>query len=539
MNKKSLIRKGLFSALLWCGAAAGGSDDRAFVNPYASVDWDAGNAYYANFHTHTVYSDGEYMPHEAIDAYKKLGYHILALTDHDTDHYVARPEILYPWTKLNTIYETVENQPNLSWRWRNRTFGDISKEGWQNRDPDALNMISVPGVEISFTDHIGSLFNDYAGYTRSEETAFVEIGKRGGLAMFFHPGRYNRPPAWYVYFYERHDHLIGMEVFNQKDRCPDDRDLWDRVLHRMMPDRPIWGFAGDDMHVTAHLGWNYNIFPLEQLTKPGVRAAMESGAFYFYKPRKQMTSPSLHITRVRASHDHIRLTVDGDVDAIHWITYNPETRQSDIVHQGADLALADVPRAATFVRARIMGAEGTAYTQPFGLRAAEPRERPPPPDGDLQDLAKWSIFRDEGAELSLDSSEGKSGNALKATYDLTEGHWVSIVKPVGRISERAIIHFDVRGDGNANSLELKLEDGGGATYGQHLPMKSDDASWYRMDIAVADLNYWWGGEEKLDLSNVGLSFAIVKRDGDQGGAGTVYLDNISIRDDYSPGNGVH
>ncbi len=534
MNGKHLItirpiRKALLCALLCYGtAAAERPDERVIVNPYASVDWDAANAYYANFHTHTTYSDGEYTPHDAIDAYKELGYHILALTDHDNDFYEARPAILYPWTELSAIHESIADKPNPSWRWEDALYGEIS-DPWENRDPDALNMIAVPGVEISFTHHIGSLFNDYPGFTRSEEIALNEIGKRNGLSLFFHPGRYGLYPAWYVYFYERHEHLIGMEVFNQGDRYPDDRDIWDRVLHRLMPDRPVWGFAGDDMHVTDHLGWNYNILPLEQLDKTDVRAAMESGAFYFYTPRQQMTSPSLHITRIRASPDSVRLMIDGDVEAIDWITYNPETRQSDVVHQGAELALAHVPDSATFVRARITGAEGTAYTQPFGLRGATPREPRPPPDGDLQERAGWEIFRDEGAELALDISE-EHAHALKASYDLTEGHWAAITKPVDGVSEKSIIHFEVRGKGNANSLELKLEDGGDATYGQHLPMKSDDTSWSQMDIAVADLNYWWGGDEEIDLSNVRLSFAIVQREGDEGGAGRVYLNRIRITD---------
>lgn len=521
----------LLPVLFWCGSVSTGwAGERTFADPYASINWDEANPYYANLHTHTVYSDGEYAPQEAIDAYKKLGYHILALTDHENDHYAARPAILYPWTELESIYREIEDRPNPSWRWQNTPYGEIS-EAWRNRDPAALDMISIRGVEVSRTHHLASLFNAYAGNTTSEETAFVEIGKRGGLSKFLHPGRYERYPAWYIYFYKRHDHLIGMEVFNQEDRYPGDRALWDRVLHRMMPDRPVWGFAGDDMHVTDHLGWNYNIFPLPRPSKPGVRSAIESGAFYFYKPREQMTAPRLHLTRVRASRDRIRLLVDGAVDAVQWITYNPSTRQSEVVHEGAEISMSDVPSSATFVRARIVGAEGTAYTQPFGVRGTVPREEAAMPEGDLQDPDGWKVYVDEGAELHLDTGAGKSGHALKMSYDLTGGHWVSVIKPAGRISEQAIIRFDVRGDGRANSVELKLEDGGGATYGQHLPMKSDDATWYRMDIAVADLNYWWGGDEALNLSRVGLSFAIVKRDGDQGGTGTVYLDNISIRDE--------
>ncbi len=527
---KTLMQNMLVAALLGCGTVASGqTGDRTFMNPYASVNWDAVQPYYANFHTHTVYSDGDFTPHDAIDAYKEMGYHILALTDHDNDFYEARPAVLYPWTELNAIYDEIKDRPNPSWRWQDQLYGEIS-EPWENRDPDALGMISVPGIEVSLTHHLTSLFNDYAGFTRSEDTAFAEIGKRNGLAFFAHPGRYDRYPDWYAYFYERHDHLIGMEVYNQNDRYPEERDIWDRVLHRLMPGRPVWGSAADDMHTTSHMGWNFTIIPLEELTKSGVREALKSGAFYFYRPREQKSLPALHITRVRVTDDGIQLGGEGEVETIDWITYDPETGQTVVVHEGAHLSMADVPVSARFVRARLIGLEGTAYTQPFGIRTAEPRERPGAPPGDLQEREGWRIYKHDDADLALDTSDGKSGNALRMDYDLTEGHWVSIVKPVGRVSEEAVVRFDIRGGGNGNSIELKLEDGSGATYGQNLPMKTSDEDWYGMEIAVQDAAYWWGGDEDagIDLSRVGLSFAIVSKGDDPGGAGTLYLDNISI-----------
>ncbi len=530
ISKRTAVA-GLLAAVVWGGIITSGSaDERTFLNPYARVNWARVDHYYANLHTHTVYSDGDFTPHDAIDAYHELGYQILALTDHDNDYYPARPKILYPWTELDSIHNEIKDKPNTSWRWQNKPYGEIS-EYWEPRDPEALNMISVPGSEISFTHHIVSLFNDYPGYTHSEETALTEIGKRGGLSIFAHPGRYDPYPAWYIYFYERHDHLIGLEVYNQRDRHPGDRALWDRLLHMMMPDRPIWGVPSDDMHRTEHMGWNYKIFPLEALSKTAVRTALESGAFYFYKPNEQKTSPTLHITRIDVAENRIRLGGDGDVDVIQWITHNPDTGESEVIHKGPQLTMADIPMSATFVRARIVGPEGAAYTQPFGIWTGIPRERPGIPPGELQELDGWNRYQDRDAELVLDSVEGKSGNALKISYDLADGDWVSVLKSVGSIEEDSVIRFEIRGEGRGNTIELKMEDGSGATWGQTLPMKTEADSWYGMEIPVTDLTYWWGGEEgaPMNLSRVGLSFAIVEKWGDPGGAGTLYLDNISIR----------
>ena len=53
-------------------------------NPYEGVQWESAEQYFANLHTHTTESDGKLAPAEVIDLYKDLGYHILAITDHNT-----------------------------------------------------------------------------------------------------------------------------------------------------------------------------------------------------------------------------------------------------------------------------------------------------------------------------------------------------------------------------------------------------------------------------------------------------------------------
>lgn len=52
-------------------------------NPYQEVNWETDGRYRANFHTHTTGSDGNLNPHDVIDRYNDLNYHILALTASD------------------------------------------------------------------------------------------------------------------------------------------------------------------------------------------------------------------------------------------------------------------------------------------------------------------------------------------------------------------------------------------------------------------------------------------------------------------------
>lgn len=338
------------------------------TNPYASVEWKTVGYYDANLHTHTNFSDGAYDPHYAIDTYHQLGYTILALTDHDSHHYTFWPKALYPWTELNDIYHQIKDQTGGR---RDKPYSEVVKEEWQNRDPEQLGMVSIPGSEISRTHHLGSLFNHYAGGTTSEETAFMEIGKQGGLALFFHPGRYDRDAEWYVDFYQRHDHVVGMEVYNQVDRYPVDRNKWDSVLHLLMPERPVWGFANDDTHSDNHFGRNRNIFLLSDFTKENVFQAMKKGNFLFFSPVVQGTPSEVKLKGVKVDKKGIQLELAGDFDRIEWITYNPDTGESQIIGHKPGISVRSIPSYAHFVRAVIVSDAGRLYTQPFGLQTGQ------------------------------------------------------------------------------------------------------------------------------------------------------------------------
>lgn len=140
----------------WFGAP--GEPGRAYVyyNPYEDVDWETYGQYKANFHAHTNQSDGSFTPDEVIDKYHGAGYKILDLTDHDSYGYNA--DTTWPWTK------------------------------W-DRNPEELGMLAIEGNELSNTDHIGSLFNDYGGpRAGEEELALQKVRERNGLAIMHHPG---------------------------------------------------------------------------------------------------------------------------------------------------------------------------------------------------------------------------------------------------------------------------------------------------------------------------------------------------------------
>lgn len=307
--------------------------ERAFVSPYESVNWETVKMYNANFHTHTNLSDGLHSPNDVVAAYIKNDYQILAITDHDNsnDH-----KTTWPWFEVG-----------------------VKKE---NSD----KILAVEGNEISEVDNIISLFNDYGGGAESEAEAIQEIKNRNGLAIMAHPGRYTKSLSFYDDLYKNNSNLIGLEVFNQNDRYPSDRNLWDKILDQSFPEKNIFGFANDDMHsIESHLGFNRNIFPLEELNLKNLRAAIESGAFFFWFTASSGIGPDFNIESVSNTGETISLSISGDYNNIKWLIFNPKNQQTEILSSDLSLSIDSLPGGTKFVRFMIEGKAGNLYSQPF------------------------------------------------------------------------------------------------------------------------------------------------------------------------------
>jgi len=308
-------------------------------NPYKDVDWTSCGQYKANMHTHTKVGGTSLDPAEVIDMYRDHGYRILALTDHDTN-----------------------NVADTTWPWQD--FG---------RDPEQLGMVAIQGNEISKLHHINSYYSDYGNAkATAEEEVFQGIGARDGLAVFNHPGRYTasdnpervRTVDWYCDFYLRHPHIFGMEVYNQMDRYPTDRHTWDAVLSELLPGRPVWGTANDDMHEPPKsFGYSWNIVILPELNDSLVRDALVGGQFFFAHSTKGTAGPPVPVIEeitVDEKAGTIGIKASGHT-SIEWIA------EGVVVHDGDVCDLSIIPEA-KYVRAMVHGPEGTVVgTQPFIL----------------------------------------------------------------------------------------------------------------------------------------------------------------------------
>ncbi len=327
-------------------------------NPYAEVDWVNDSRFKANFHTHTTNSDGRMNPQTVVDTYHQLGYDILAITDHN--------EVTYPWTNFTAI------EPSTTSLNRMESAPEAMPEDliYENRDPAALGMIDIQSNELSRHHHMGSFFNDHNGTTTEEESLQATAAKNG-ITMLYHPGRYQqRNPEiynlqWYLDAYGNYDHLFGLEVYNQGDRYPNDRRMWDSILTVMMPDRPVWGYSNDDMHSLNQLGRNWTELILPELTHESVRHGMVNGlSFFVYAPEGHdgPSPPVIESITVNERRGRIDINATG-YESIVWIS------GGRVLHEGGSVNLAGLGEDLSYIRAKLYGpGETVTGTQPFGIR---------------------------------------------------------------------------------------------------------------------------------------------------------------------------
>lgn len=346
-----------------------GRDNISLINPYEGIDWSSINQYKANFHTHTTQSfDAQIRVDETVDKYRNAGYKILALTEHD-----ANP---YPWEMFN-LYNPAA----------------------QSRNPAEIGMLAIPGNELSksynnsWNEVGGSEFNHHNDFftgrqgqefgTLRESYAYTE--KLGGMQLINHPGQYwnlansytpgeKNSPEWHAENFLTYSSLIGLEVYNQGNRRPNDRILWDQILEfTMAKGRSVWGYSCDDSHNNDQLFRNYNFMLMPSLTVDDLKDAMRNGTHYFcYEYSGSGEAKAPRISNIVVDEEAKTITVETDATNVYWIsatdisnTNSPSTRKSTVLAVGKTFDYTGFK--GNYVRALLLNEYGETCTQPFGF----------------------------------------------------------------------------------------------------------------------------------------------------------------------------
>ncbi len=365
------------SAMMFHGLPSEAAAEITINNPYASVDWATYGHFKADFHAHSVESDGGNQPAEMIEEHYAKGYEIFALTDHNftntTWDRTDRPS--------NIIYLTSERLAEIN--------AGLNRDGW--------GMIGIPMTnEQSVSDHLNTFwanFNNTSGDTLESKIAQAE--SLGGISHINHPGRYTggvstandgaegefassipSTVTYYTDLFLAYPSCVGMEIINKKDGDSfSDRILWDNILKQSMPARPVWGFSNDDAHSTGAVGYSYNMMLLPENTLENVRFSMENGTFYAVaKVSKRELGTNFVssgetpvITNVVVNEADDTITITGDYyNTIEWVA------NGRIIATGATLDLNDhEAEISSYVRAQLKGTGGISFSQPFGVNGLE------------------------------------------------------------------------------------------------------------------------------------------------------------------------
>ncbi|MCM8811373.1 MAG: hypothetical protein NC917_07010, partial [Candidatus Omnitrophica bacterium] len=228
----------------------------------------------------------------------------------------------------------------------------------------------IPGVEFgkNHQHHIVSLFSFEIPENiekLKEEEILEYIDKEKGVAFFAHPGRYKKDIGWYINLFERYKNLIGIEVLNTgiqvKGKVYGDTDIWDEILKKTMPERPVWGFGNDDFHNISQFAINWNILLIEKLEEKEIRDAIKKGKFYMCSAILGTDLPHLKKIIVNKEIGKIKIYCENYKE-IKWIS------QGNIVGYGKEINYKKSNNIKGYLRVEIHGKTGFIYLNPFGIK---------------------------------------------------------------------------------------------------------------------------------------------------------------------------
>ena len=458
-------------------------------NPYEGVDWAVHGQYKANFHAHSINSDGSNTTAQMVEDHYAKGFDILSMTDHNY--------LTINWDRATA---------GLSPQRKAEIEAGVDRGGRGMIDVDNAN-------EQSATDHINSFFatfNNASGATMASTIATVET--LGGITHINHPGRYtggansndatsiaasNNPTniQKYVDLFMSYPSCVGMEIVNKIDNeSKSDRILWDNILKLTMPEgRPVWGFSNDDTHSLNATGYSWNVMLLPELTQAATRTAMETGAFYAISRVSRLdeinatlpngsnmpgsgTSSTLYLLEQPTPSissivvDQLSSTIHiagADYDSIEWIA------DGVVIATGSLLKISEhEEHINSYVRAQLKSSTGIAFTQPFGIKEAVKKDDK---EDDKKDDKKDDKEDDKEDDKGDDKKDDKEELYYTVSFRVFDGYYsigyVQQVKEGESIDWEAVAaHYPKSLEG----LEFWCDDlNGNPLWEPHAPIHAD------------------------------------------------------------------
>ena len=246
------------------------------------------NWYRANMHCHTTVSDGFYSPEEIKEAYKKMGYSIVAYTDHEVlldhsdlndDEFLALTSSEYSINDSKACFEYPDGGSMDDWRSRK-----VIHLGVYSKDPHCTFQPAADECSLARWKDIEIKCDGYKRqYTRESINETIKrLNDAGFLVSLNHP---------YWSLNDMNDYLNieglwSLEILNYAterltgaEYCP---YIYDHMVR--MGNTSLFCNMGDDNH---NRGGSYNhsfggstIFGAKELKYEQIIESMEKGNFY-------------------------------------------------------------------------------------------------------------------------------------------------------------------------------------------------------------------------------------------------------------------
>ncbi len=330
-------------------------------NPYETVDWTKTQQIRGQFHTHTNRpkdSDGHsgsHDAHEIVDFYETAGFGALTLGDHESR---GPPPLTWPWTELTAIEST----------WENRI--PIGSHTVAGPDDVTVDMVAVPGLELGRVrdpEDMVSLFSHLATSPSDDNVeTLATVAERGGIAWLSHPSAYGTAEEWGERWWREAftsiDACLGMEIFNPGYNADESVAIWDAALTDLLPERSVWGFAGDDLHTIGDAypqAWQAIV--VEEHAAKDVRMALEEGwTFPQHRIGADDGDDPPEIRKIEVDHETAVVHLDAaEVDEIVWIS------NGSVVGEGNAFEI--TPTHNPYVRGVVRNGAGETCTQPIAI----------------------------------------------------------------------------------------------------------------------------------------------------------------------------
>ncbi len=237
--------------------------------------------YKTNLHAHSNISDGRLDPQEVKAEYKRRGYSILALTDHEICF--SHPELNDEEFLTLTSYELMTYDDNPRMTSKTYHLNMIAKDPnnrWQFHHPDLRPYIAKVADQLVYDEPMVRTYD-----LNEINTIIAKANEKGFLVTYNHP-------VWSLQNgrdYLDLKGLWGVEVFNYGSYLSGYEEEMSQCYQELLvAGIPVCPVAADDSHRYDDIGGGWIMVGAKKLEYGSVIEALENGDFY------ASTGPEIH-----------------------------------------------------------------------------------------------------------------------------------------------------------------------------------------------------------------------------------------------------